>query len=67
MTEVAGKGACYVNPFDIDDIKKGFLEIINNELYREDIIKEGVSNAEKYNPQTIADMYRNLYLKVFSQ
>ncbi len=64
MPEVAGKGAHLVNPFDSMDIKNGILKVINKDQYRENLIKEGLKNIEKFNIETISKQYLNLYQKI---
>lgn len=66
MTEVAGEGACLVDPFDPADIRKGFVKIIDDAEYRNRIIGAGIENVKKYRPQKIADMYVALYNKIDS-
>ncbi len=43
MPEVAGKGAIYVNPYDIDDIVRGIKQID-----REKLIKAGFENIKRF-------------------
>lgn len=64
MIEVAGEGTCFVNPLDVKEIKDSFLKIINDDDFRNNIIKKGLNNAKKYNPSNIAISYANLYRKV---
>lgn len=47
MPEVAGKGAIYVNPYDIDDIVKGMKEIENGKL-RMEKVKLGLENIKRF-------------------
>lgn len=66
MAEVAGEGACFVDPFDPADIRRGFVTIIDDADYRNRIIGAGIENVKKYHPQKIADMYVDLYYKIDS-
>jgi glycosyltransferase involved in cell wall biosynthesis len=66
MAEVAGEGACLVDPFDPADIRRGFVKIIDDAEYRNRIIGAGVKNVKKYRPQKIAGMYIELYNKILS-
>ena len=66
MLSVAGGAAVYVNPESIDEIKKGFLEIINGDSVRDKLVKEGLSNINKYSVETIANQYLNLYKQMES-
>lgn len=67
MTEVGKDGVCYVNPYDIDDIKNGFQKVITDDVYRSNMIKSGGENALKYKPPKIANMYADLYKKVYEE
>ncbi len=64
MPEVAGNAACLVNPFNIEDIRKGIIKIINDEDYRNQLIQEGLINCKRFDPQKIADRYLELYLQL---
>jgi glycosyltransferase involved in cell wall biosynthesis len=61
MPEVAGDAACLVNPYDIQDIRNGFLRVINDAAYRNALIEKGFKNAERFGPAKIAGHYRNVY------
>lgn len=47
MPEVAGKGAIYVNPYNIDDIVRAMNRIMNHEL-RIELKKTGLENAKRF-------------------
>jgi glycosyltransferase involved in cell wall biosynthesis len=61
MPEVAGDGACYVNPFDIDSIRNGFLKVIKDGSYRNGLVEKGHSNLKRFELKKMADMYMSLY------
>jgi len=61
MPWVAGKGSGLVNPYSITEIKKGILKIINEENYRNELIKNGLENVKRFNPKTVAGQYVELY------
>lgn len=61
MPEVAANAAEFVNPLDVEDIRRGFLKVINEDAYREQLIENGFTNAKRFNKQTIANQYFNLY------
>ncbi len=64
MPEVAGNAAHLINPFDIGDIRTGFIKILNDEDYRERLIKNGLENCKRFDSQKIADSYLSLYKKI---
>lgn len=61
MPEVAGSAACLVDPLSIDSIREGFLKVITDSQYREDLIARGFANAQRYHPEQIANQYLDLY------
>lgn len=61
MPEVAGGGALLVDPFSIEEIRKGIKELIHNEELRKDLIAKGLENVKRFNPEEIARQYSNLY------
>lgn len=65
MNEVAGEGAALVNPHDSNEIKAGILRIINDELYRNNLVNHGIQNIKKYRPENVAFKYESLYSEVF--
>jgi len=64
MPEVAGNGAMLVDPYSINEIKNGILELINNSPLRDDLIKKGIKNVKRFEPQKIAKKYSKLYKEV---
>ena len=66
MPEVAGEGACLVDPYSVASIREGVLRVINDDAYREGLIAKGRKNCERFQPQKVADMYYELYREVFS-
>jgi glycosyltransferase involved in cell wall biosynthesis len=64
MPEVAGNAACMVDPYNISDIRAGLLRIINDESYRETLIKNGFINARRFNPRVIANQYLKIYQEI---
>ena len=64
MLEVGGDSAIFVDPYDIDSIKNGIINCIDNDDLREKTILNGFKNAEKYRANKIAEEYMNLYEKM---
>ena len=67
MPEVAGEGALLVNPFEVDEIHNGILEIINNDRLRNQLIDAGFENVKRFQPEQIAKQYLDLYKTLHDQ
>lgn len=61
MKSVAGKNTCLVNPNSVDSIHHVFLRLINDREFREQVVAAGVENAKTYTPQSITNMYEQIY------
>lgn len=64
MPEVASDAAYIVDPFNIESIKLGVEKIIMDQVYREQLIKNGLQNARKYTQKSVAEEYAKLYVSV---
>ena len=67
MPEVAGGAACLVDPYNVDEIKNGFLKIINDNNYRNEMMEKGFENIKRFDAQHIALQYFDLYKKIAEQ
>ena len=61
MKEVAGRGACLVDPDDVSSIRSGLLKIINDREYRTELIEQGTINVLRFDGKKIAAQYADLY------
>lgn len=61
MPEVAGAGACFVDPGDVASIREGLLRVIRDGAYRQQLINAGFENAWRFDPQRIALQYQEIY------
>jgi glycosyltransferase involved in cell wall biosynthesis len=61
MPEVAGDAACLVDPFDVASIRAGFLRVIGDEAYRNQLVAKGFANARRFDPAQIAKLYEWVY------
>jgi glycosyltransferase involved in cell wall biosynthesis len=64
MPFVAGRGAHFVDPFDVNSIRSGLRRLISDDTYREELIRIGFENAARYHPAGVAAKYRALYEEV---
>ncbi|WP_197527717.1 glycosyltransferase family 4 protein [Posidoniimonas polymericola] len=67
MPEVAGEGACLVDPRDPASIRAGIERVWKDETYRESLIAKGAANAERFSRGQIADKYLRLFQGLGSQ
>lgn len=66
MSEVAGDGACLVDPLSVLQIRQGILRIIADSDYRDLLVERGLLNAARFSPVTISGQYLDLYRRAFS-
>ncbi len=66
MPEVAGNGACLVNPYDVTAIRQGLLKIINDSFYRKELIWNGFENVKRFRSKKIAAQYMKLYKQIIN-
>lgn len=64
MKEVAGSGACLIDPLSVKSIRDGIIKVMEETEYREHIIKQGLKNAELYKPDRIANSYLEIYQRI---
>jgi len=64
MPEVAGGGACLVDPTNIESIRSGVQRIITDSAYRENLIQMGWQNVSRFRSDIIAEQYTDLYRSV---
>lgn len=67
MPEVSGNGACIVNSYNVEEIKNGILKIINDDVYRETLIKNGLENAKRFDVKIISNQYADLYREIYNR
>jgi len=48
LPEVARTGAHYVNPHDSEEVVKGMIKIITNDIYRKKLIKNANKQIKRY-------------------
>ena len=66
MNDVAGRGAALIDPTDASSLRDAFLKIINDTEYRNELIDLGTENIKRFDPNTIADQYSQLYLQILN-
>jgi len=66
MAAVAGSAACLVDPYDSSSIREGVLRVINDDEYRNRLIRRGFANVKRFGAKTVAEQYEVLYQKIMS-
>ena len=61
MREVAAEAAHLVDPTSIDAIRQGLLRLTQDDVYRQQLIEEGLKNAQRYTIAIAADRYKTVY------
>jgi len=62
MKEIAGdKGAFFVNPYSISDIRQAIQSMLMNKYMYNELIFNGLKNVNKYKLETIAEKYYKIY------
>lgn len=64
MPEVAGDAACLVDPFDVASIRQGIRRVLEDAVYREDLVRRGFENVRRFRTAAIAEQYAALYREI---
>jgi glycosyltransferase involved in cell wall biosynthesis len=64
MPEAAGRGACFVDPLDIADIRRGIRRLLEDPEYCDELVALGRTNAARCAATRVAAQYAALYRKV---
>lgn len=67
MPEVAGEGACLVDPLDVSSIRNGVERIRTDANYRKKLIEQGFQNVKRFRTSVIAKQYAALYREVYDR
>lgn len=64
LPEVAGDAAVLVNPKDIEDITKNMIEILSNNDFKNELVRKGHIQAQKFTWEDSAEKLYNVYKEV---
>ena len=64
LKEVAGNAALLVDPHDIISIREGFLKMISDEKYRQELIVKGFVNVKRFDAAAVAALYESIYSEI---
>lgn len=61
MNEISGDGAMLVDPTDVNAIRSGLKDLIDNANLRNELVSKGFLNVRKYSVEAVARQYCDLY------
>ncbi len=64
MAEVAGTAAMLVDPYSIDSIASGILKVLNNDLYKKQLIQKGKERSKYFTWEKSAEETLKIYSEV---
>jgi len=64
MKEVAGEGACLVDPYSTESIKEAVLKLIQDKEYRDQLVDKGFLNLGRFSADRIMQEYQSCYYKL---
>ena len=64
MREAAGDGAFLVDPYSIEEIRAAILRVKNELALREELVRKGRENAERFRAEAVALKYAEIYRAV---
>ena len=66
MPEVAGAGACLVDPYDVASIRAGVLRVIGDASYRKELVRLGRENVGRFEANVVAEQYMQVYNSILT-
>lgn len=67
MNWVAGEGAALLNdPLDVSEYRETLLKIIDDDDYRNRLVKNGLNNVKRFSIEKVTKEYMNLYKELIS-
>jgi glycosyltransferase involved in cell wall biosynthesis len=64
MKEAAGEGALFVDPYSVESIRAAILRIKNEPQLREELVRKGRENVERFRPEAVARQYAEIYRRM---
>jgi glycosyltransferase involved in cell wall biosynthesis len=64
MPEIASDAALLVNPYSIEEIRKGILRLIRDDQLRKKLIDKGLKNVARFRLKKIAEDYYKIYSSI---
>ncbi len=66
LQEVADDAAAYVDAYDVNDIARGILEVLNSQISREKLITAGKHRVDNFSWEKSAQMLTHVYSSIAS-
>lgn len=67
MPEVGGDAACYVDPYDVTNIRLAVERITEDSTYRGQLVENGYRNVERFRASIVAARYASLYRSIYKE
>lgn len=64
MIETSGRAAALVDPNEVSSIRAAIERVIADSGYRDELIKAGLRNIERFSPSSVARQYEKLYNEI---
>lgn len=64
LPAVSGGCAHIVDPYNVEQIRDGIIKLCEDDNYRQEIIRQGVINATKYDVKDIVQRYYEIYQEI---
>jgi len=64
MREAAGDGALLVDPYSVEEIRDAILRIKREPGLREELVRKGRENAERFRAEVVAERYAGIYRRL---
>jgi glycosyltransferase involved in cell wall biosynthesis len=64
MREAAGDGALLVDPYSVEEIRAAIMRIRNEPGLREELVRKGSENAERFRAEAVAERYAEVYREI---
>lgn len=66
LREVAGAGACLVDPSSVQSIRAGIRRLIDDPAYRVNVVAKGLINAQRFSASSVAGQYMSVYMQILA-
>lgn len=64
MPEIAADAALLVDPYKTEEIRAGILRLIEDDLFRQELIEKGLKNVARFRLEKIAKDYYDIYASI---